>query len=122
MQSCVITRRPGGDISIPLMVVINTLIMRLPATVRRTLSRPSGIVVVAAASLASLAYLFWFQVNDDLSDSQTSNGVSLWDWREAGALFAPKGKLHKWNMECQQAVDRGMKVAVYDYTNFHEGE
>jgi hypothetical protein len=89
------------------MVVFKTLIMALPASVRRTLS---------------LAYLFWFQVNDDFSDSQASNGVSFWDWKQAVSLFAPKEKPHKWNMVCQQAVDRGMKVAVYDYTNFHEGE
>jgi hypothetical protein len=103
------------------MVVFKTLITALPATVRRTLARPSGIIV-AAVLLASLAYLSWFQVTDDFSDSQTSNGVSMWDWREAVGLFAPKGKSHKWNMVCQQAVDREMKVAVYDYTNFHEGE
>jgi hypothetical protein len=103
------------------MVVFKTLIMALPASVRRTLARPSGIVV-AATSLFSLAYLFWFQVNDDFSDSQASNGVSFWDWKQAVSLFAPKEKPHKWNMVCQQAVDRGIKVAVYDYTNFHEGE
>lgn len=95
--------------------------MLLPATVRRSLTRPSG-VVLATASLASLAYLCWRQVDGEFPDTQTFEAGPFWDWKQVVGLFAGNGKAQRWNMVCQEAVDKEMKVAVYDFTNFHEGE
>jgi hypothetical protein len=95
--------------------------MLLPATLRRALTRPSG-VVVATASLASLAFLFWSQVDGEFPVTQTFDPEPFWNWRQIVELLAGNGKPQRWNTVCQQAVDKEMKVAVYDFTNFHEGE
>lgn len=108
--------------------------------IRRVLARQTRTVFTLASistfAFVALVYLVHNDANTFLSESWDYEAVQQWDWRK----LAPEWRTptlpeitmedpfdyeeppHVWNNTCQKAVDKELKVALYDWTPFHEGE
>jgi hypothetical protein len=120
--------------------------MSLPTRNRRFVVRQYRTVITLASAfaLSVLTFIYFSQRQPDtfLPQSWNYDVTQQWDWRKfADGWNVPisfddpvrdpfeleteeevEAVPHVWDMKCHEAVEKGLKVAVYDWTPFHEGE
>lgn len=115
------------------------LAMSFASRTRRNFVRQPR-AVLALVSITTLALtvlgLYRLRHRDDrfLPESWDFGLSAQWDWKQIASEWKPKLEvqiegLHEeeheaktWDLICHEAIDRNLKVAVYDFTPFHDGE
>lgn len=113
---------------------------------RRFLAGPSRLVLASSllvtSALVTLTYLFRGQPQL-LPRPWNYDGTQGWEWarlredwkvpERLGISWTQEEELevmeqvepekpHAWDMTCHEAVERDLRVALYDFTPFHEGK
>jgi hypothetical protein len=65
----------------------------------------------------------WTRLRDDW---KVPERLGIW-WTQEEELESMEqvdepGPTHEWDMTCHEAVERNLRVALYDFTPFHEGK
>jgi hypothetical protein len=114
----------------------------LSTKARRIIARYSRPIITLTLIIATLAtitfvYLKPLEIDNSLRSSWDYGmtqpgrwGDLLSEWRDSALRSAPVQGLfggeelpqHVWDTVCHEAVEKGLKVAVYDFTPFHDGE
>jgi hypothetical protein len=116
---------------------------------RRVLARPSRLVAAICILASSAVITFTYLVHRQphlLPQPWTYDATQGWgwdwdkmgeNWRSSGVLRDPMeehaepgsigedpelGEIPQRDMTCYEAVERNMRVALYDFTPFHDGE
>jgi hypothetical protein len=102
-------------------------------------SRPIITLTLINATLATISFVYLkpLEIDNSLRSSwdygmtqQGSWGNLLSEWRHSALRSVPVQGLfggeelpqHVWDTVCHEAVEKGLKVAVYDFTPFHDGK
>jgi hypothetical protein len=89
---------------------------------------------IAALVIVTLVYLAPHQIDDSVRTSWDYNMPQHWTWnnllseerwsmlRGDSVQDVEEDPQHVWDTVCHEAVEKGLKVALYDFTPFHDGE
>jgi hypothetical protein len=104
----------------------------------RILARQSRAIftltAIAALVIVTLVYLAPHQIDNSIRPSWDYKMSQQWTWsdllseqkwsmlRGDSVQDVEENPQHVWDNVCHEAVEKGLKVAVYDFTPFHDGE